>query len=195
MAEQKERLSESYVEQMTENMWSFFNLSTIKKVLELAGCNHINIGKRSNINPIPKITDSMRNTIFFKGIKRGGHYSFVDNNGIEWGTYEMELISLDYDDGICHGAALTAALFSCGVPGIGELIPYPSTNKEQILNYINITRTYMIIIRNGWWDTAILENFYKEVHPNGIGGTMESAYAYALLNQFENELMQELNQY
>jgi hypothetical protein len=77
------------------------------------------------------------------------------------GTYEGQMIDSG-DDGICHGAALAAALNDCG-HDIGPLKMNP-TPEEKAVNYRTIMNLYKYIIKQGWWNNAIRTFFYDEVH-------------------------------
>lgn len=192
----KEVLSDQFLKIMTKNMWQFFNLDTMSSVLQSAsaGCRHIKIESQTLNNDLDK-KKRMRNlnTVFFKGNMREGHYSFVDNSGLEWGTYEMNLI-FENDDGICHGAALTAALHSCGIRDINELISNPNNYKDILYNYIQIIRTYITIINNGWWDTALINYFWNDINEISFPAfpnikTVQSSIALKELIEFLEKLI------
>jgi hypothetical protein len=164
---------------MYDNMWTFMNLDTITSVLSQAGCNvkgtHVD-----DVNDDVSLEDpSFWGTICQKGTPEEGHYVYIDRAGEVWGTYEMNLTD-DQDDGMCHGAAIAAALNDCG-KGVGSLYPNP-TPAQKRENYNTIRNTYITIIESHWWDRALHEFFYNDVNWNkNETKTRETAAAYTAL--------------
>jgi len=153
-------LSQKYMKTMYDNMWTFMNLDTITSVLSQAGCqvqgSHVEL-----IGDDESLKDrSFWGTICQKGTPDEGHYVYIDRAGKVWGTYEMNLTD-DQDDGMCHGAAIAAALNDYGV-GVGLLYPEPNAAQKRE-NYETIKQTYITIIENHWWDRALHDFFYKDV--------------------------------
>jgi len=149
-----ERLTQEFVDTMYENMWQFINGDTINFVLKQAGCNYIKFKTTEGLNDYndgwPK---KFWNSIVMKGPPEEGHYVFIDGKGDVWGTYEGKMIDDgddgdDADDGICHGAALAAALNDCG-KGVGPLFNNPNV-KQRRTNYTTILKTYKYIIDELW---------------------------------------------
>ena len=171
-------LSQEYMNTMYNTMWTFMNLDTITSVLRSADCK-VKGSHVDDINDDESLKDrSFWGTICQKGSPDEGHYVYIDRNGEVWGTYEMDLTD-DQDDGMCHGAAIAAALNDCGV-GIGPLYPNPTPAKKK-KNYNTIRNTYITIIENGWWDKALRDYFYYDVNWINKKQTQESAVAYATL--------------
>ena len=171
-------LSKKYMNTMYKTMWTFMNLDTITSVLKSAGCKV----KGTHVDDVND-DKSLENRYFWgticqKGPPEEGHYVYIDRSGQVWGTYEMNLTD-DADDGMCHGAAIAAALNDCGV-GVGPLYPQPNAAQKRE-NYNTIRNTYITIIRNGWWDKALSNYFYYDVHWINEKETQESATAYATL--------------
>jgi hypothetical protein len=156
-----ERLTQDFVDTMKENMWQFMNGDTMQHILNLAGCQ-IGISYKEDVEDDDFSDERYHNTICIKGPPDEGHYVFVDEDGDVTGTYENDLIDNEFDDGICHGGALTAALRSCGYD-VPEFNKYPDTDEEMNENYRIIINTYIMIIEKGWWDSALREYFYYDV--------------------------------
>jgi hypothetical protein len=172
-------LSDEYMTTMYDNMWTFMNLDMITSVLSQAGCEvrgtHVD-----DIDDEESLKDpSFWGTICQKGDEDAGHYVYIDRTGQVWGTYEMNLTD-DRDDGMCHGAAIAAALSDCGV-GVGPLYPEPNAAQKK-KNYQTIRDTYITIIENHWWDRALHRFFYNDVTWNkNETKTRETATAYTAL--------------
>lgn len=178
-----ERLSKEFVESMYENMWQFMNLNVIHHILKDAGCKIKTMYKEKlEDNTWPK---AYHNSICFKGTEYEGHYVFVKSSRNITGTYESKLI-YEEDDGICHGAALAVALYSCGYKEIGKLIKNPKNNYDINNNYNIILGTYIYIIKKGWWDKALHANFYGDVNwINGETTTRETQTALKILTKYK----------
>jgi hypothetical protein len=162
---------------MYENMWQFINGDTIKFVLNKAGCNYIKFKTTGGVNDYndgwPR---KFWNSIVMKGDAEDGHYVFVDSEGDVYGTYEGNMID-DGDDGICHGAALAAALNDCG-HRVGQIYMNPRGNAQRRTNYITILKTYKYIIDKLWWNEALYTNFYDEINWDGDDNNDENSYLY-----------------
>ena len=176
-----ELMSQEFVDTMRENMWQFINPDTIIFVLEAAGCSTTtSIQKNINSNIF---TEQHKNTICFKGDLEEGHYVYICPKGRVTGTYENDLLCSE-DDGICHGAALAAALNQCGYD-MGRIVKNPKSIKGKKTNYRTIMNTYLFIINQGWWDKALSRNFGKEVHWNrAMGSYKETLEAKNILTDF-----------
>jgi len=155
-----ERLTVAFVDTMYENMWKFVNLDTIKFILRKAGCK-TKITHKDDVWDDDNWTREFYNSICQKGPEEEGHYVYVNKDGEVLGTYEGNMIDSG-DDGICHGAAMAAALNDCG-HDIGPLKMNP-TPEEKTTNYKTIMNLYKYIIKQGWWNEAIRTFFYDEVH-------------------------------
>ena len=158
--DEEERLTVAFVDTMYENMWKFVNLDTIKFILKKAGCK-TKITHKDDVWNDDSWTDEFYNSICQKGPEEEGHYVYVNKVGKVLGTYEGKMIDSG-DDGICHGAAMAAALNDCG-HNIGPLKMNP-TPEEKTTNYKTIMNLYKYIIKQGWWNEAIRTFFYDEVH-------------------------------
>jgi len=177
-----ERLTQEFVDTMYENMWQFINGDTIKFVLNQAGCKYIKFKTTEGLNDYndgwPK---KFWNSIVMKGPPEEGHYVFIDGKGDVWGTYEGKMIDYgddwdDADDGICHGAALAAALNDCG-KGVGPLFNNPNV-KQRRTNYTTILKTYKYIIDELWWNKALYNYFYGEITWDGDNNNDKNNYLY-----------------
>jgi hypothetical protein len=154
-----ELMTQEFVDQMRENMWQFMNLDTILYILEKAGCSS-GVSRHPNINS-EVFEEHHRDTVCFKGNINEGHYVYVCPRGTVTGTYENGLICSD-DDGICHGAALAAALNNCGYE-MGPIVKNPKTILQKKKNYRTIMNTYLFIINQGWWNEALTRYFHSEL--------------------------------
>lgn len=178
-----ERLKQSFVDTMYENMWQFINKDTIKHILKSANCK-VGISHKDDVNDDDFSNKKFWNTICIKGPADEGHYVFVDATGEVTGTYENDLIDNTYDDGICHGGALTAALKSCDID-VKPLIKSPKGAAKMNQNYRAIINTYKVIINNGWWDAALKKHFYNDVEwTDGGSTTLQTQQAMKTLNAF-----------
>ena len=157
---EEERLTVAFVDTMYENMWKYVNLDTIKFILKKAGCK-TKITHKDDVWNDDSWTKEFYNSICQKGPEEEGHYVYVNKVGEVLGTYEGQMIDSG-DDGICHGAAMAAALNDCG-HNIGPLTMNP-TPEEKTANYKTIMNLYKYIIKQGWWNEAIITFFYDEVH-------------------------------
>ena len=157
---EEERLTVAFVDTMYENMWKFVNLDTIKFILKKAGCK-TKITHKDDVWNDDSWTKEFYNSICQKGPETEGHYVYVNKVGEVLGTYEGLMIDSG-DDGICHGAAMAAALNDCG-HNIGPLKMNP-TPEEKTINYRTIMNLYKYIIQQGWWNEAIRTFFYDEVN-------------------------------
>ena len=176
-----ELMSEEFVNSMHKNMWQFINLDTILYILQAAGCS-TKTSKQKNMNN-NVFEEHHKNTICFKGNPDEGHYVYVCPIGRVIGTYENDLLCSE-DDGICHGAALAAALNECG-HNMGELIQKPKSVIKKKINYRTIMNTYLYIIDKGWWDAAIKKYFGKELHwSRALGSYKETINAKKILTDF-----------
>jgi hypothetical protein len=155
----EERLTVEFVDTMYENMWKFVNLDTIKFILKKAGCK-TKVTHKDDVWNDDSWTKEFYNSICQKGPDNEGHYVYVNRVGEVLGTYEGQMIDSG-DDGICHGAALSAALNDCG-HNIGPLKMNPDP-EEKAANYRTIMNCYKYIIKQGWWNDAIRTFFYDEV--------------------------------
>jgi len=160
VVKEEERLSVEFVDTMYENMWKFINLDTIKFILKQAKCN-TRVTHKDDVWNDDNWTKEFYNSICQKGPDNEGHYVYVNRNGYVLGTYEGQMIDSG-DDGICHGAALAAALNDCG-HYIGPLKMNP-TPEEKAANYRTIMNLYKYIIKQGWWNEAIRTFLYDEDH-------------------------------
>ena len=171
-----ERLTQEFVDTMYENMWQFINKDTILFVLNKAGCGRIKFKTTEGMNDYndgwPR---KFWNCIVMKGPPEEGHYVFVDSEGNVYGTYEGNMID-DGDDGICHGAALAAALNDCGM-GVGPLFNNPDPDQRRT-NYITILKTYKYIIDKLWWNKALRRYFYGEINWDGDDNSDKNNYLY-----------------
>jgi hypothetical protein len=157
---EEERLTVEFVDTMYENMWKFVNLDTIKFILKKAGCK-TKVTHKDDVWNDDSWTKEFYNSICQKGPDNEGHYVYVNSVGEVLGTYEGQMIDSG-DDGICHGAALSAALNDCG-HSIGPLKMNPNP-EEKATNYRTIMNCYKYIIKQGWWNDAIRTFFYDEVN-------------------------------
>jgi hypothetical protein len=174
----KERLTQTFVDSMHENMWQFINLETLSCILKSANCA-VGTSTKNDIWDENFENPMFHNTICFKGNELEGHYVYVDSNGNVTGTYENNLI-YRADDGICHGAALAAAFH---VP----LIRSPRGPDQYTYNYRIIMNTYKYIIEKGWWDKALQQYFYRDVEWKGTT-TVQTQQALTLINHFLDSL-------
>jgi len=154
-----ELMTQEFVDQMRENMWQFMNLDTILYILGKAGCS-TKVSVHPHINS-EIFEEHHKDTICFKGNINEGHYVYVCPRGTVTGTYENGLICSE-DDGICHGAALAAALNKCGYV-MGTIIKNPKSMLEKKKNYRTIMNTYLFIINQGWWNEALTRYFHSEL--------------------------------
>jgi len=164
----KRLLTNTFRDQMYDNMWQFMNPDTLKLVLDQAGCGDTIISEKKDVyddnwldGKGPRPDGSYRNTICFKGNTEDGHYVYINDNNDVWGTYECQLIYKE-DDGMCHGGALAAAFYHCGIE-VGPLVKNPKSREEFIQNYKVLLNTYLLIINKGYWDNALRETFYRDV--------------------------------
>jgi hypothetical protein len=218
-------LQKKFRDDMYENMWEYMNEDTIKNLLDYAGILYKKVGgkREYNINYLTKddindddFTDKdYKSSIVFKGepepdmtdpYSEGGHYVYVDSDGVVYGTYEDDiLISLD-DDGICHGYALLNAFIKKGAYPQQPITRYPRINgtayarkffdkdlrqdqkynknrDDQIINYIIIFNFYKYIIEKGWWLKTL--NIYfppeKDKEPKDIR-TIQTQKALDMIN-------------
>jgi len=178
---EEERLTVAFVDTMYENMWKFVNLDTIKFILRKAGCK-TKITHKDDVWNDDSWTKEFYNSICQKGPDEEGHYVYVNKVGEVLGTYEGQMIDSG-DDGICHGAAMAAALNDCG-HNIGPLKMNP-TPEEKTTNYRTIMNLYKYIIKQGWWNEAIRTFFYDEVEWVGKDETQakETNIALKTLNK------------
>jgi hypothetical protein len=179
-----ELMSQYFVDNMRLNMWQFINPDTIKFVLDEAGCD-VGTSKHSKVNDDEFVKDIHKKTICFKGSRTKGHYVYVCPRGRVTGTYENNLICSG-DDGICHGAALAAALKGCEEHNIGPIYKNPGDDVNKVKeNYKTIMNTYLYIINKGWWDKALTRYFHSELKWNSPKKTYkETIKAKELLNEF-----------
>lgn len=154
-----ELMSQEFVDQMHENMWQFVNLDTILYILEKLKCS-TKISYHPNVNN-DIFEEHHKNTICFKGRTNEGHYVYVCPKGNVIGTYESSLLCSE-DEGICHGAALAAALNKCGYD-MGPIIKNPKSILQKKKNYRTIMNTYLFIINEGLWDEALTRYFHYEL--------------------------------
>ena len=154
----EERLTLEFVDTMYKNMWKFVNLDTIKTIMDLADCKikmtHKKLVENDSWNK------SFYKSICQKGTESEGHYVFIDAVGNVTGTYEGKMIDAG-DDGICHGAAMAAALNYCG-HNVGPLTMNPN-EEQKTTNYRTIINCYKFIIKKGWWNEALRAHFFDEV--------------------------------
>lgn len=155
---EEERLTLVFVDTMYKNMWKFINLDTIQTIMDLADCKIKTTHKKLVENDT--WNKSFYKSICQKGPESEGHYVFIDATGKVTGTYEGKMIDTG-DDGICHGAAMAAALNYCG-HNIGPLTMNPD-KEEKTTNYRTIINCYKFIIKKGWWNEALRAHFYDEV--------------------------------
>ncbi len=180
-----ELMTQEFVDKMRENMWQFMNLDTILYILEKAGCS-TKVSEHPNINS-EVFEEHHKNTICFKGKINEGHYVYVCPKGTVTGTYENNLICSE-DDGICHGAALAAALNRCGYK-MGPIVKNPKNLLQKKSNYRTIMNTYIFIINQGWWDEALTRYFNSELKWNRAAKTYkETRDAKNLLTEFITSL-------
>ena len=164
----KERLSREFGDFMYTNMWQYMNPQTIDFVLNAAGCS-IGMSKKTKIDDDDFRKPKYHNTICQKGDIKDGHYVYVDATGKVTGTYENYLLFEgtppdfeDGDDGICHGAAIAAALRSCGwnIPPFNTRGENEHMSDEKLNeNYRIIFQTYLLILDMGWWEKAVAKFF------------------------------------
>lgn len=116
-----------------------------------------------------------RNSIVFKGnTEIGGHYVYINKDGIVFGTYEDGILLSKKDDGICHGYALLQAFLHNGLYNLnpGEQITrYPvKKSKNYHLGNKNYTfknnnykyqyrKNFKLLINN----YIIILKFYKHI--------------------------------
>jgi hypothetical protein len=147
------------MEIMYQNMWQFINPDMISYILR------INVSFQKDIdNDVFKTRH--KNTICFKGDEDEGHYVFVDDNLNAYGTYEKNLLYRVEDDGVCHGAAISYALYFLKNRLEFRLLndPSPKDMDAYRYNYKTILNVYIYLIESGEWDKALENYFYKDVH-------------------------------
>lgn len=185
----KRLLTQSFRDEMYDNMWQFMNQDTLKIILEQAGCGDIIISEKERVDDDdwmdgkgPRSDGSYKNTICFKGNNEDGHYVYINENNDVWGTYECQLI-YKTDDGMCHGGALAAAFYHCGIK-VGPLVNKPKTTEEFVQNYKVLLNTYLFIIQKGYWDDALRETFYSELDwINGDKTTKQTQIAKRVITE------------
>jgi len=170
----KEKMDQQFIDTMVKNMWDFINPDMI----------HYMIGAKIKYKETiadNRFTPSFRNTICYKGSENSGHYVYVDNNLIANGTWENDLIYLDVDDGICHGAAMA---YYCNANNIlgGD---FTLRNNPRIQNYKSIMRLYINLIDTGLWDQALSIYFPDKVKWEK-GTTKQTKKAYECLIDWMN---------
>jgi hypothetical protein len=154
-----EAMPKVFVDGMYANMWQFMNPQTIQSVLASAGC-HVKLTHKYRVDD-DIFGPEFYNSICQKGPPEKGHYVYISPTGEVTGTYENNLL-FPNDDGICHGAAMAAALNTCGI-NVGPIYKNPDDNIKRLLNYVTIMKTYTMIIYYGWWDNALKTYFYYDV--------------------------------
>ena len=184
------RLTKTFTDKMYKNMWQFINQEMIKDMFNRDLIRRdVKFSAKTDIDDDDFSMKKFRNTICYKGDIDDGHWVYVDASGIGHSTYEDNLIK-GTDDGVCHGVALINAL---GLNKKSEflLISSPKTEHQYKINYKNILRFYLYLIKSGRWDKALVKNFYYDmkhtVYNYGSGSvstTKSTIKSYKLLNSY-----------
>ena len=176
------------MKKMYENMWSFMNPDMIRSIFSELGEN-IKITYRANVEN-DRFPRSFWNSICFKGSTDNGHYVYIDDKGHVYGTYELNLLARNEDDGICHGVAIAFAIDHMG-PKRFSINEAPATRDDFKVNYIKILYVYKWLIERGVWDAALAKHFYNDVHWLSTSSppfTQESEKALIELNKYIDKL-------
>lgn len=142
--------NQRFVDAMYDNMWRHFNVDMLNVIMQ-------DLRFRTRCGSIRGMdSPQVQNVLLFKELfgRATGHYSYIDMNFEEWGTYEKGLIHTG-DDGVCHGAALAAALIQNGVELGNILLESPHNTVDLLINYKVIMKAYLFIIDRGVWDRAL----------------------------------------
>ena len=151
--------TKKFMEIMYQNMWQFINPDMISYILR------INVSFQKDIDD-DVFKTRHKNTICFKGDEDEGHYVFVDDHLNAYGTYEKNLLYRVEDDGVCHGAAISYALYFLKNRLEFRLLndPSPKDMDAYRYNYKTILNVYIYLIESGEWDKALENYFYNDVH-------------------------------
>lgn len=182
-----ELMSERLVDEMYNNMWQYMNEDVIKYIFKLVGCP-IRISKKRSVDDDNFCIKKHGNTICFKGGRCDGHYVYVNEELKVTGTAESNLIYVK-DSGICHGAALTAALHNC-FPNTHPydkftLIHNPKNRNERLHNYTSIFNTYKYLITSGVW-LKVIENYWTNIDHKTL--TTNTNKSLKIINAFLSEI-------
>ena len=154
--------SEHFRDIMYENMWSFMNPDMIKHIFSQIKVK-IRITYKSDVNDDDFRNKLFHKTICFKGNINEGHYVYVQNSKNVYGTYENDLLYNDSDDGVCHSIAMIFALLKLKKIMNFPIILNPVKISEFRHNYRTIVNFYIWLIKTGYWDNALKDNFYHDV--------------------------------
>lgn len=180
--------TKKFRDDMYKNMWQFMNTDMMENIFNQMN-KKIKITKKADIED-DDFTKKFANSICFKGHEDEGHYVYVDENKIAYGTYENNLLARDQDDGVCHGVALIFALGESGSKGKFPLVITPNKQKDDYKNnYISILSLYKWLIEQGYWDKALKDNFYNDVTWDEEFKTiLETKKSLKILNKYINRL-------
>ncbi len=171
-------LTKQFVDKMYINMWQYINPDVI---------NHMLNTELSFMRRKAKTKSKHANTICFEGNINDGHYKYVDNLLIEYGTYENSLIHTD-DDGICHGAAIAFYINNNYESPKFRIIKNPNTHRDYIKNYITILNVYVYLINSNLWNEALSIYFYNDVTWNDDGSCEQTIKSLHILNKYIKKL-------